>query len=72
MLAAQPDLDDEYHRRFTRAFMEYLDRGYGACELRDPQAANAVVSALRHFDGDCYQLGDLVIMQTTSTCSSVC
>jgi hypothetical protein len=30
--------------------MEYLDRGYGACELRSPRAAETVAEALQHFD----------------------
>jgi REP element-mobilizing transposase RayT len=39
-----------------------LDRGYGACLLRDQTLAEEVASALRHFDGDRYELGDFVIM----------
>jgi type I restriction enzyme R subunit len=61
-LAALPELDHEYHATFTRAFMEYLDRSYGACPLRDPQAAEEVSSALQHFDGERYELGDFIIM----------
>jgi REP element-mobilizing transposase RayT len=56
------ELELEYHRQFTRRFMTYLDRGYGACELRDPLLAELVAKALGHFDGDRYQLGNFVIM----------
>jgi len=34
----------------------YLDEGHGACHLRDPQNASIVHEALRHFDGDRYDL----------------
>jgi putative transposase len=39
-----------------------LDRGHGSCLLRDHDAAGIVVGALRHFDGDRYDLGPWVIM----------
>jgi type I restriction enzyme R subunit len=42
--------------------MAYLDRGYGACPLRQSAAAEIVASALQHFDGDRYHLGDFVVM----------
>jgi putative transposase len=61
-LAAQPDLERQFNRQFTRQFMEYLDRGYGACPLRDHPAAEAVAAALHHFDGQRYSLGDFVVM----------
>ncbi len=62
LLAAEPELDREYHAQFTRAFMAYLDRGYGECPLRDPQCATVVGSAFRHFDGERYELGEFVVM----------
>ena len=61
-LSALPSLDREYHGQFTRAFLEYLDRGYGACVLRDTQVAGLVAEALQHFNGDRYHLGDFVVM----------
>jgi hypothetical protein len=61
-LAALPELDREYHSRFTRAFMAYLDRGYGPCALGDGRAAKVVADALRYFDGDRYHLGDFIVM----------
>ncbi|MEX2316097.1 MAG: transposase [Pirellulales bacterium] len=61
-LAAAPDLEREYNAAFTRAFMEYLDRSYGECLLRDGRAAEMVAGALKHFDGDRYHVGDFVVM----------
>jgi hypothetical protein len=61
-LRKQPELEREYHDRFTRRFMAYLDRGYGKCVLRDQQVANIVAAALRYFDDDRYHLGDFIVM----------
>lgn len=57
-----PDAEREYHARFTRRFMEYLDRGLGECVLRDPRLAQIVGDGLRSFDGIRYHLGDFVVM----------
>jgi REP element-mobilizing transposase RayT len=62
LLAADPDLDREYHAQFARAFMAYLDRGYGARVLQQSNLAEIVADALRHFDGGRYHLGDFVVM----------
>jgi REP element-mobilizing transposase RayT len=40
----------------------YLDRGVGACYLRNPRIANLVQSALVHFDGERYRLSAWVVM----------
>jgi type I restriction enzyme R subunit len=42
--------------------MTYLDRGYGACVLRDQNAAKFIETALLHFDGVKYHMGDFIIM----------
>ena len=42
--------------------MEYLDRNYGECLLRDGRAAEIVAASLKFFDGDRYHLGDFVVM----------
>lgn len=34
----------------------YLDSGHGACWLKEPRVAEVVASALKHFDGERYQL----------------
>ena len=52
----------EFHNTFSRRFMAYLDRGYGACLLKRRELARIVADNLRHFDGDRYQLGDFVVM----------
>jgi putative transposase len=53
---------DEFQNTFAREYLDYLDRGQGACVLKKPEMAKIVVDALRHFDGSRYLLGDLVIM----------
>jgi Transposase IS200 like len=40
----------------------YLDRGAGACHLRDPEVANAVSETLSHFDEKRYRLFAWCIM----------
>ena len=40
----------------------YLDAGCGACSLREPQVAEAVEAALRHFDGEHYRLHAWCVM----------
>ena len=61
-LAQFRELNHEFHAAFTREFMEYLDRGYGACVLRQRQLAEIVADSLRHFDGQRYHVGDFVVM----------
>ena len=61
-LQQSPQIEREYHQRFTREFMDYLDRGHGACPFANSEAAELVASALHHFDGDRYILGDYVVM----------
>jgi type I restriction enzyme R subunit len=52
----------EFHRTFSREFMEYLDKGHGACVLKRPELAKIVAASLKHFDGQRYHLGDCVVM----------
>ena len=54
--------EQEYHKRFSRKLDEWLDEGYGACVLKDPENAAIVANALRHFDGDRYELDSFVVM----------
>jgi type I restriction enzyme R subunit len=61
-LRETPALEREYGAVFTREFMGYLDRGCGACVLRNQRYAGFVAESLRHFDEDRYLLGDFVIM----------
>jgi len=52
----------EYHEKFANRFENWLDTGAGSCVLRQPQAAEKVAAALRHFDGERYALGHFVVM----------
>jgi carbamoylphosphate synthase large subunit/REP element-mobilizing transposase RayT len=52
----------EYQERFIETRESWLDQGHGSCALRDPQAADLVANALRHFDGKRYFLDGFVVM----------
>mgnify|MGYP002778266349 CR=1 FL=1 len=52
----------EFHGHFYRTKEHTLDSCLGACPLRRPECAEIVAASLLHFDGDRYQLGDVVIM----------
>ena len=60
--ALPSDKRKEYWREFGNRWLDLLDEGLGSCPLRRPDCANTVAKALRHFDGERYQLGDFVIM----------
>lgn len=59
-LAALPPERMEPERR--RRIEAWLDAGHGSCVLRDPAAAQIVVEAWRHFDGERYDLLAWVVM----------
>ena len=52
----------EYYERFPERLQHWLDQGYGACVLARPELKKIFEDALRHFDGDRYQLGEFVVM----------
>ena len=52
----------EYQKAFSENVDAYLDAGNGSCLLRDPRAAEIVANALRHFDGERYELLAWVVM----------
>ena len=52
----------EYHKRFSERMEQLLDAGYGSCALSKPEIGELVETALRHFDGSRYRLGDFVLM----------
>ncbi|MDD4059578.1 MAG: transposase [Kiritimatiellae bacterium] len=56
------DTDTEYHDRFSRQIDEWLDQGSGSCVLRDSANAALVAEALRHFDGERYEIASFVVM----------
>ena len=66
-LAHHPEPWDEkteadYHDRFSRQIDDWLDQGSGSCVLKDPENAKIVADALRHFDGERYEIGSFVVM----------
>jgi REP element-mobilizing transposase RayT len=52
----------EYWERFPARFHYWLDQGYGTCVLGGIGFRTIVENALRHFDGDRYELRDHVVM----------
>ena len=54
--------DAEYQKLFSERIDHWLDAGYGDCWLKDGRIATVVVKALRHFEGERYQLGSSVVM----------
>ncbi len=51
----------EYHSRFSGALEDWLDQGSGSCVLDLAECKELVTSALRHFDGQRYALGEFVV-----------
>ncbi len=54
--------DMEFHERFGEEVGTLLDAGHGSCLLREKDNAGIVAGALRHFDGQRYDLSSYVIM----------
>ncbi len=52
----------ELHRLHSEKIEAFLDAGHGECLLRDPQLAEIVQKALRHFDGQRYELVAWAVM----------
>lgn len=52
---------DEYLERFPRRIQRWLDAGSGACLLGRSPLAAIVTTALRHFEGERYQLDAHVV-----------
>jgi REP element-mobilizing transposase RayT len=40
----------------------WLDQGMGSCVMRDPALAAELIAAMKHFDGERYELGCYVVM----------
>jgi leucyl-tRNA synthetase/REP element-mobilizing transposase RayT len=57
-----PDEQADYHDRFSARIDEWLDQGLGACLLRESKCAQIVAEALKHFDGERYELDSYVVM----------
>ncbi len=61
----EPHTDTErrdYFERFPERFQRWLDQGHGACVLARLELKDVVEKALRHFDGERYELGEFVVM----------
>ncbi len=52
----------QFHETFSQKYMEYLDKGLGACVLRIPELSNIVTDTLLYFNGNRYHMGDFVVM----------
>ncbi len=46
-----PEIEREYHQRFSGEIERCLDGGHGSCALRRPECSEIVAGALRHFEG---------------------
>lgn len=57
-----PEIEQEFHRKFTGRFERWLDRGYGSCLLQDPADARVVADTLMHFEGERSRLHAWVVM----------
>ena len=51
----------EFYERFPAKMQEYLNAGYGACELNKPEIKAIVENAIKHFNGDRYKLDEFVV-----------
>ena len=54
--------EEERNQQLHKLVARYEDTGMGACHLRDPQNAETVVAALKHFDPTRYHLLEWCIM----------
>lgn len=60
--ATPEDVREAFRREFARKRERELDLCRGDCALKQPELAEIVAGALRHFDGERYHLGDFVVM----------
>ncbi|MCP5534705.1 MAG: leucine--tRNA ligase [Akkermansiaceae bacterium] len=52
----------EYHQTFTDRVETWLDQGHGTCALKDPKLSELTLAALKHFDGERYDLYSAIVM----------
>src|SRR5687768_5402716 len=57
-----PEIEIEYHKRFSGAIEHWLDAGHGACLLRRRECAEIVAETLRHFEGERVVMISFVVM----------
>ena len=60
--AEKQELAEKIAGAYGEKLEQHLDQSLGGCWLRNPEVAQMVENALRHFDGDRYLLGSYVIM----------
>jgi REP element-mobilizing transposase RayT len=51
-----------FQKKFTAKIHQWLDAGYGECELKIPECAVIVADAMKFFDGKRYALDEFVVM----------
>ena len=56
------DIQLEFHREISDRLESKLDELHGQCVLRRPELSGIVSTALLHFDGERYSMGDFVVM----------
>ena len=52
----------EWQKLFSEKIQALLDAGHGACHLEKPEVEGIALDALRHFDGDRYELHACCVM----------
>jgi REP element-mobilizing transposase RayT len=57
-----PEVEREYHERFSRRIESCLDAGHGACVLRQSACRQLLAESLHHFDGESHLLHAYVLM----------
>jgi REP element-mobilizing transposase RayT len=57
-----PEVELEYHQRFSAEIERCLDSGHGACFLNRPGSARIVSETLRHFEGERVIMISFVVM----------
>jgi len=53
---------EAYQREFPRRIETWLDAGYGACVLRDPECASILARVMLRFDRERYDMASFVVM----------
>lgn len=56
-----PEQIKEYHQRFPAKMQDYMDAGYGVCQLKNEKIKTVVENALKFFDGERYVLDEFVV-----------
>ena len=57
-----PEVELEFHRRFSQRMERWLDQGHGACPFREARLRAILVDTLHRLDGVHYTLCSYVIM----------